>query len=267
MHLIVSRRGFASQRGGGLPARYDRRMHGPFAGLQLPAAFICTFLCSSCSQQKGTNELKEGNLIVFAASSLTQVVGEVATEWTGRSGQGVRTQFAATSDLARQIQEGAAVDVFIAAAPEWLERLPHLQRSDWLSNRLVLVVPSEAPDPNLPALGSLALANEQVPAGKYARAALQSLDVPLPSRTIYGANVRDVLSKVAEGGAAAGIVYATDAAIEPRVRIAYTFPPESHPPIVYSAAMLRERGRDFFIALQQPWAKEIARKHGFLPLP
>ncbi len=82
-------------------------------------------------------------------------------------------------------------------------------------------------------------------------------------RTIYGANVRDVLAKVSEGGAKAGIVYATDAAIDPGVRIVYTFPPESHPKIVYAVGLLTPAGKAFFDALREPWAKEIAIRQGF----
>jgi molybdate transport system substrate-binding protein len=211
---------------------------------------------------------EEGGEIVtvFAASSLQDLVSDISTEWGKRAGGSVRAQFAATSDLARQIQEGAEADVFLTAAPEWLDKLPLLERMDWLSNRLVLVAASAAADPDLHKLESLAMANEQVPAGKYARAALTYMHVNPPDRLIYGANVRDVLSKVAEGGAQTGIVYATDAAIDPRVRIALTFPAESHPPIRYTAGLLHERGRDIFAALREPWVREIAMRQGFLPI-
>ena len=210
---------------------------------------------------------KGGTVTVFAASSLQDLISEICTEWANGMGGALRTQFAATSDLARQIQEGAGADVFIAAAPEWLDRLPLLERVDWLSNRLVLVAATAAADPDLHNLESLAMANEQVPAGKYALAALTYLKVKPPGRVIYGANVRDVLSKVAEGGAQAGIVYATDAAIDPRVRIAFTFPADSHPPIRYTAGLLHERGRDFITALREPWVREMAVRRGFIPIP
>jgi molybdate transport system substrate-binding protein len=140
------------------------------------------------------------------------------------------------------------------------------ERIDWLSNRLVLVVPKDAKDADPKNLQSLALADEQVPAGKYGRAALSFLGVPLPAKTIYGSNVRDVLSKVSQGGAQAGIVYATDAPIDPGVRISYTFPPESHPRILYVAGLLKPAGKAYFQGLQEPWAKEIARRYGFSDL-
>src|SRR5262245_48838040 len=200
---------------------------------------------------------------LFAAASLKEAVTAIAKEWSTRTGRPNRLQFEATSTLARQVQEGAPVDLFFTAAPEWLEKVRSVERFDWLSNRLVCVVRKDEREFDLKTLGSLALANEQVPAGKYARAALGHLGIQIPERTIYGQNVRDVLSKVSEGGAKAGIVYATDAAIDPQVRVAYTFPPESHPKILYSVGLLRTEGKSLYDALREPWALEIARKQGF----
>jgi molybdate transport system substrate-binding protein len=105
-----------------------------------------------------------------------------------------------------------------------------------------------------------------VPAGKYGRAALTHLGAKLPERTIYGANVRDVLAKVSQGGARAGIVYATDAPLDPGVRVAFTFPPESHPKILYSSGLLTGEGRAFHVALREVWALELTRRLGFAEL-
>ena len=203
---------------------------------------------------------------VMAAASLRDVVTDIAAEWVRQGGPPPRLQFEASSTLARQIGEGARADVFVSAAPEWVDAIASRDRYDWLGNQLVLVVSTEAADVDLQQLQSLALAAEQVPAGKYARAALAHLGVTPPARTIYGANVRDVLAKVSQGGADAGIVYATDAAIDPAVRVQRAFPPESHPSIVYTAALVRDGGRAFFDALRAPWALDIARRHGFTTL-
>ena len=221
---------------------------------------------SGCDRPAGTPEASSA-VTVFAASSLKETVTEIAGEWSRRAGRETRLQFEASSTLARQIKEGAPADVFITAAPEWLEELKVLDRFDWLSNRLVLVAPKESGPVDLQSLASLSLANEQVPAGKYARAALQHLGVALPERTIHGANVRDVLAKVSEGGCQAGIVYATDAAIDPAVKVVYTFPPESHPRILYSVGRLTPGGEVFSNALRVSASLDVARKNGFEIIP
>ncbi len=205
-----------------------------------------------------------GPVTLQVASSLKEAVTEIAAEWSRRSGRPHRLQFEATPTLARQIREGAPADLFIAAAPEWLDTVETRGRYDWLSNRLVVVVHKDETAMDLKTVDSLALANEQVPAGKYARQALAKEGIRIPARTIYGQNVRDVLSKVSQGGARAGIVYATDAGIDPKVRVAYTFPPGSHDRILYSVALLRPEGRALFEALREPWAMEIAKRHGFV---
>lgn len=203
---------------------------------------------------------------IFAAASLKELVTELATEWSRKTGRPTRLEFEASSTLARQIKEGAPAGVFLTAAPEWLDPVKPLERYDWLSNRLVCVVPKEVKDFDLKSIDSLALANEQVPAGKYARLALAAQGVKIPERTIYGSNVRDVLSKVSQGGAKAGIVYATDASVDPGVRIAYTFPPESHPKILYSVGLLAADSKAFIDALREPAALEAAKKRGFVEL-
>jgi molybdate transport system substrate-binding protein len=221
--------------------------------------------CSS-DDRAAAADPEKGPVRVVAAASLREVVTEIASEWTRRTGREVVPSFEATSTLARQIQEGARADLFIAADPEWLDRVHPTERHDWLGNRLVLVVPKDSPDVDLKAARSLALANEQVPAGKHARAALAHLGVPLPARTIHGSSVRDVLAKVSSGGAEAGIVYATDPAVDPGLRVAFTFPPGSHPPIVYATGLLDPRGKAFFAALREPWALAIAARRGFTVL-
>ena len=218
---------------------------------------------AGCDRSPETDPSPSVPVSVLAAASLKELVTDVANEWSKRTGGTHRLQFDSTSTLARQIGEGAPADVFLTAAPEWLDKVKTIERADWLSNRLVLVVPKDAPDVELAALQGLALANEQVPAGKYARAALTHLGIELPERLVMGESVRDVLSKVSEGGAPAGIVYATDAAIDPKVRVASTFPAESHPKILHSIGLLTPAGKSFATALRESWALEIARKYGF----
>ncbi|MFN0060885.1 MAG: molybdate ABC transporter substrate-binding protein [Planctomycetota bacterium] len=205
-------------------------------------------------------------IVIHAAASLKEVVKEVVDSWRVASGREVTLVFEASSVLGRQIAAGAAVDIFISAAPEWLDLVKPIERFDWLSNRLVIVVRRDAARLDLARLTSLALANEQVPAGKYAREALAHAKIALPTRTLYGASVRDVLSKVSEGGADAGIVYATDATLDPRVRIAHEFSPATHTKIVYAAGLLTEHGRDLFDELRSPTSRARAVARGFLRL-
>ncbi len=221
------------------------------------SCWILAALLAGCGREPGPA------LVVAAASSLREVAGEVAAEWTRRGGRPVELRVEASSTLARQVRGGAPADLFLSASPEWIDAVAPLERREWLRNRLVVVVRREVRDFDLARAASLALANEQVPAGKYAEAALRKLGIPVPARAIRGSNVRDVLSKVSRGGAEAGIVYATDAAVDPELRIAYEFPRDSHPDIVLGAALLAPRAKGLFDALREPWALEIARRHGF----
>jgi molybdate transport system substrate-binding protein len=210
-----------------------------------------------CSGEKET-------VTVFAASSLREVVQDVSGEWSRRNGVEVRLQFDASSTLARQIEAGAPADLFISADATWAERVrPPAQRA-WLGNRLAIVVRRERSEPlDLQNVEGLALGGEGVPVGEYARAALENLGIGLPERVIYGANARDVLAKVAHGATEAGIVYATDVEIEPAVRVSALLPAETHPPVLYVAALVSENGRDLFAALGEEWVLDRARAGGF----
>lgn len=176
----------------------------------------------------------------------------VGADFTAAGGPALRFSFDASSRLARQIDAGAPADLFFSADPVWADHLAQGGRlagspTPLLRNRLALVVPADAafvpasPAALLsPALRHLALAGASVPAGRYARAALAAAGVQarLADRVVEGDDVRTTLAWVARGEAEAGVVYATDARIEPRVRVAFTFDEASHPPIVYPAAVV-----------------------------
>lgn len=226
-------------------------------------------------------------LLVLAAVSLTEALSRVAAAWAAaEAAPPPRLSFDATSRLARQISEGAPADLFVSADQAWVDRLAaegHLRagsRVNLLENTLVAVVPAGATAvPSGPAgladpsLRRVALAGEAVPAGRYARAALQrdpALYASLAGRVVEGGNVRAVLAWVAAGEADVGVVYATDAAVEPRVRVAFTFAEGSHPPIVYPAAVLArsaqpERAGSLLRALQGDGARAIFAAAGFRP--
>jgi molybdate transport system substrate-binding protein len=196
-------------------------------------------------------------ITVFAAASLKEALDNQARQFEASTGNKVIISYAGSNALAKQIEAGAPADVFISADLDWMDYLESRNllapksRVDLLRNRLVLIAPVAngaalriGPDfPLAAALGPerLALANpDSVPAGKYAKAALQTLGVwsSVENRIARTENVRAALTLVARGEAAFGIVYATDAAAEPKVRIVGTFPESTHPPIVYPVALV-----------------------------
>lgn len=227
-------------------------------------------------------------LLVFAAASLSDVLEEVDRAFTGFTHVEVRTSYAASSVLAKQIEAGAPADVFFSADIGWLDYLQQRglvrpgSRRDVLSNSLVLIAPSDsavrltiAPHFDLAGAldgGRLATGDpDSVPVGKYARAALTQLGVwdSVAARLVRAENVRAALEYVARGEAALGIVYRTDAQAEKRVRVVATFPADTHPAIVYPAVVTagaRPPAPQFVDFLSGDEARRIFLRYGFLPL-
>ncbi|WP_295938155.1 molybdate ABC transporter substrate-binding protein [uncultured Xanthomonas sp.] len=227
-------------------------------------------------------------LTVFAAASLKESLDEAASAYQRASGNPVQVSYAASSTLARQVEQGAPADVFVSADQEWMDYLqqrklidPALRR-DLLGNTLVLVAPAASkaqvdlrkPGALLAALGAqgrLAVGQTaSVPAGKYARAALQALGQwdSVQPRLAESESVRSALMLVARGEAPLGIVYGSDAQAEPKVRVVAIFPADSHAPIVYPVAPLRaspqaKAAAEFVRWLGTPPAQAIFRRHGF----
>ncbi len=227
-------------------------------------------------------------LTVFAAASLKESMDAAAARYTRDTGQPVRVSYAASSVLARQIEQRAPADVFVSADLDWMDWLQQrglidtATRSDLLGNTLVLVAPAGSraqpfalgPDsdllPLLGARGRLALAlTASVPAGKYARAAFTRFGNwdALQPRVAEADSVRAALQLVARGEAPLGVVYGSDAQAEPRVKLLATFPADSHPPIVYPVARVAaSRNPDaaaFVRWLEGDTAGAIFRAHGF----
>jgi molybdate transport system substrate-binding protein len=195
--------------------------------------------------------------VVFAAASLKNALDAVAVGYEEATGKTVVISYEASSTLARQIEQAAPADIFFSADLAWMDHLAERKlivpdtRQSLLGNEIVLVVPQDstanttiAPGFDVAGLlgedGRLAMANvESVPAGKYTKASLESLGVwaSVADRIVQADNVRAALAFVALGESPAGIVYATDAKAEPKVKVIGTFPPDSHPPIVYPVAL------------------------------
>ena len=225
---------------------------------------------------------------VFAAASLKTALEEAARPFTAQTGISVRFSFAASSALARQIEAGAPADLFISADVDWMDYVAARNlvrpdtRRDLLGNRIVLVAPADGPaavDLKPGALdlalkgGRLSVASvATVPAGRYGRAALESLGLwgEVSGRLAEAENVRAALAFVARGETPLGVVYATDAAAEPRVKVVARFPEGSHPPIVYPAALTTTARGDeparFLAALRSPAAVARFTRDGFTVL-
>jgi molybdate transport system substrate-binding protein len=229
--------------------------------------------------------LSQTPVTVFAAASLTDSLKAVADAYRSATGNSVTLSFGASSTLARQIDQGAQADIFVSADTDWMDflqkngRIADGTRKDLLGNRLVLIaasdsgpVPPIAPHFDLAgALGNrrLALADPaSVPAGKYAKAALTALGVwdSVAPKVAPAENVRVALEYVVRGQAPFGIVYATDAKAAPSVRVAGTFPADSHPAIIYPAAMVKgasPAAKNFLAFLGGVQARAVFEKAGF----
>ena len=227
-------------------------------------------------------------LTVFAAASLTDVLQEIGTAWTESSGVPVKFSFAASSALAKQIESGAGVDVFVSADQEWMDYLATRKlidaasRRDVVANRLALVAPLDsttaleiAPGFALRAAlgtnGRLATGDpDSVPVGKYAKAALTSLGVwkDVESRLVRAENVRAALAFVARGEVPLGIVYQTDARADHKIRLVGLFPESSHAPITYPAAATSAspQARAFVEFLSSASARSTFEHAGFRPI-
>jgi len=228
---------------------------------------------------------KQPQLLVFAAASLTDVLGEVSREFEQQGGVPVKLSFAASSMLARQIEAGGRADVFISADQEWMDYLQQRglieksSRRDLAGNRLVLIAPANsrvaleiAPGfPLLAALGGGRLSTgdpDTVPVGRYARAALLSLGVweQIQDRVARADNVRSAMMFVARGESPLGIVYATDALADSQVRIVATFPENTHAPITYPGATIRGARAEaiaYLNYLASPAVRDTWRRFGF----
>lgn len=224
-------------------------------------------------------------LTVFAAASLKNVMDEEGAAFAAAGGVPVRFSYGASSALARQIEQGAPADLYISADSDWMSYVQDRRlivaasRRNLLTNRLALIAPAGSPvkltvGRGMPigrALGEgrLAVAAPDVPAGKYARAALASLGVwpQVKDRLAPAENVRAALLYVSRGETPLGIVYDTDARVDPGVRIVGLFPETSHPKIVYPAAILARSTNPaaarFLAFLQSPRGRAIFQKYGF----
>jgi len=229
----------------------------------------------------------QSNGVVFAAASLKNALDEIAATWSKDTGKPApKISYAASSALAKQIEQGAPADLFISADLDWMDYVAAKNlikaetRFNLLGNKIVLIAPKDSKIANVAITGAdlakalnggrLSMANvDAVPAGKYGKSALEKLGAwnEVKDHVAQAENVRAALLLVARGEAPLGIVYSTDAAAEPNVRIVATFPEDSHAPIIYPAALTKDSSntdaKAFLDYLRSAKARLAFEKQGF----
>lgn len=229
---------------------------------------------------------QEKTVTIFAAASMKNALDDINAAFTAKTGVKVAASYAASSALARQIEQGAPADVFASADLEWMDyaaqkdTINAATRVNLLGNKLVLIAPKDSTVANVTIAQGFDLAKlagdsriatgdvQSVPVGKYAKAALEKLGSwnAASSKFAMADNVRAALTLVARNEAALGIVYETDARVEPGVKIVAAFPADSHPAIVYPVAgtkSAKPEAARYLAFLKSAAAKAIFDKYGF----
>ena len=251
--------------------------------------FVRTAIATAAVMVAGTVSpvlAQQQSLMIFAAASMKNALDDVNAAFAKRTNIKTVTSYGATSALMRQIEQGAPADIFASADLEWMDHglknklINPSSRVNLLGNRLVLIAPSDSK------IGTVALAPgfdlaqlvgnsrivtgevKSVPVGRYAVAALRKLGIwsAVEKRMAMVENVRAALTLVARGEAALGIVYETDAKVEPGVKIVAHFPADSHPAIVYPVAATFGAKSDatrYLDFLQSTLAKAVFENYGF----
>jgi molybdate transport system substrate-binding protein len=249
----------------------------------LPAIAAIAILCGAGITPPAAAQ--KASVTVFAAASMKDALDGIAAKWRDETGNETRISYAASSALAKQIENGAPAEMFISADLDWMNYLQQRNlinpatRANLLGNKLVLVAPADSKAqvtiaPNFPLAkllgsGRLAMADPaSVPAGKYGKAALTKLGVwdSVAGHVAAAENVRACLLLVSRDEAPFGIVYQTDAAADKGVKIVGTFPADSHLPIIYPMALTRDAGpaaAAFAAYMRTPAAGAILTAQGF----
>jgi molybdate transport system substrate-binding protein len=229
---------------------------------------------------------QDKSLTVFAAASMKNALDDIDAAYTAKTGVKIVASYAASSALAKQIEQGAPADIFASADTDWMDysigkkAINEATRVNLLGNSIVLIAPKDSKIDNVtigPGFDLSKLAGDgkiatgdvkAVPSGKYARAALEKLGAWRAAEPKFAMteNVRAALALVARGEAVLGIVYSTDAKVEPGVKIVGTFPADSHPAIIYpvaATATAKTEAADYQAFLRTSGAKAIFETYGF----
>ena len=251
---------------------------------RLAGIFLCFAVLFGSAASSATAQDK--SLTVFAAASMKNALDDVDTAYTAKTGVRIVASYAASSALAKQIEQGAPADIFVSADTDWMDyatakkNINEPTRVNLLGNSIVLIAPKDSKIDNVaigPGFDLATLAGDgkiatgdvkAVPVGKYAKAALEKLGAwqAAEPKFAMAESVRAALTLVARGEATLGIVYATDARVEPGVKIVGSFPADSHPAIIYPVAATTTAGAeaaDYLVFLRSSAAKTIFEKYGF----
>lgn len=229
---------------------------------------------------------QDRTITLFIAASMKNAIDDISAIYTQRTGIKVTPSYAASPALARQIEQGAPADLFASADLDWMDYVDKKNllkpgtRTNLLGNRLVLIAPKDSPIGNqtigpgfdlarLAGNGRITTADvRSVPVGKYARTSLEKLGswAAAEGKFAMAENVRAALVLVARGEAALGIVYETDAKVEPNVKIIGHFPANSHPEIVYPVALTKDAKPEataYLNLLRSATGQVMFEKYGF----
>jgi molybdate transport system substrate-binding protein len=239
-----------------------------------------------CASAWSSALAQDNSLTVFAAASMKNALDDIDAAYTAKIGIKILASYAASSALAKQIEQGAPADIFVSADTDWMDyatarkTINEPTRVNLLGNSIVLIAPKDSKIDNvtigkgfdlakLAGDGKIATGDvKAVPVGKYAKAALEKLGAwqAAAPKFAMAESVRAALTLVARGEAALGIVYTTDARVEPGVKIVGTFPADSHPAIIYPVAATttaRAEAAGYLAFLRSSVAKTILEKYGF----
>jgi len=249
-------------------------------------AFALSLMFALVEWSSAPADAQEKTLTVFVAASMKNALDEVDAAYARKTGVKLAVSYAASSTLIKQIEQGAPADVFVSADLDWMDYgsqkkvIKDDTRVNLLGNKIVLIAPKDSKIDHVPIGQGFDLAKlagdgrivtadvNSVPVGKYAKAALEKLGAWQAAAPKFAMveNVRVALALVARGEGVLGIVYATDAKIEPGVKVVGVFPDDSHPAIIYpvaATATAKPETDDYLAFLRSQAAKAIFEKYGF----
>ena len=253
-----------------------------FWGMVMATAAL---LVTGCGSGTATNENPPTEIHVAAAASLTDAMKEISAEFEKENPNiKVVFNFGSSGALQQAIENGGGTDLFYSAAQKQMDALETAgalaegTRKNLLENKVVLIVPNDS-DKNISGFENLTAENIQhialgepkgVPVGQYSEEIFNNLGIwdAVQAKAVYGSDVRQVLAWVESGEADCGVVYATDAAISDKVKVVATAPENSHKPVIYPAAVIKDTknldaAKKFLDFTSTETAKKIFEKYGF----